>query len=338
MRKYKGAVIGLGKMGMLHFAIARSHPDVEIVAICDTAKFTLELFKKMIDVRIYTDFQTMLRHEVLDFAIIATPVKFHHIMIKELLSKNISVFTEKPFTRNYAEAVELVGLIGESGLTGQVGFVNRYQRIFDKVKSLLVKGIPGRITGFSFEMYGGVVLRDLGDNWRASKEIAGGGCLMEFAIHSADMIVNYFGKPDAVTEAKTEQIYSREVEDKVFAALEYADGLKGILKANWSDPSYRMPSNLIRLEGTNGTLKATEHQLVLDLKSEQDIYPAGISRFYITDFYEPVRIYVGMDIFTLQMDDFLNALVHKTLNRNTFHSASETSWLIEEIYRKAGRL
>ncbi|MFO7660773.1 MAG: Gfo/Idh/MocA family oxidoreductase, partial [Candidatus Cloacimonadaceae bacterium] len=308
------------------------------VALCDTTKFTLELFKKMIDVRTYTDFQTMLRHEVLDFVIIATPVKFHHIMIKELLSKNISVFTEKPFTRNYAEAVELVGLIEESGLTGQVGFVNRYQRIFDKVKSLLVKGIPGKITGFSCEMYGGVVLRDLGDNWRASKEIAGGGCLMEFAIHSADMIVNYFGKPDAVTEAKTEQIYSREVEDKVFAALEYADGLKGVLKANWSDPAYRMPSNLIRLEGTNGTLKATEHQLVLDLKTEQDIYPAGISRYYITDFYEPVRIYVGMDIFTLQMDDFINAMVYKTPNRNTFHSASETSWLIEEIYRKASRL
>lgn len=30
------ALIGLGKMGISHLAILNSHPDVKLVAVCDT--------------------------------------------------------------------------------------------------------------------------------------------------------------------------------------------------------------------------------------------------------------------------------------------------------------
>ena len=30
------AVVGLGKMGLSHLAILRTHPDIDVVAVCDT--------------------------------------------------------------------------------------------------------------------------------------------------------------------------------------------------------------------------------------------------------------------------------------------------------------
>lgn len=33
----KGAIIGLGKMGISHASIVGAHPDVDLVAVCDTS-------------------------------------------------------------------------------------------------------------------------------------------------------------------------------------------------------------------------------------------------------------------------------------------------------------
>jgi predicted dehydrogenase len=42
----KGAVIGLGKMGLSHAAIVGAHPEVEMVSVCDTSYLILDGFKK----------------------------------------------------------------------------------------------------------------------------------------------------------------------------------------------------------------------------------------------------------------------------------------------------
>ena len=36
--KLKGAIIGFGKLGLLHLSQFNSHPDAEIVAICENDK------------------------------------------------------------------------------------------------------------------------------------------------------------------------------------------------------------------------------------------------------------------------------------------------------------
>ena len=69
----KVAVVGLGKMGLSHLAMIRPHPDVEVVAVCDSTKYVLDVLSKYTGLTAYTDYDTMLREVRLDAVIIATP-------------------------------------------------------------------------------------------------------------------------------------------------------------------------------------------------------------------------------------------------------------------------
>jgi len=336
MARLKCAVIGVGKMGVLHCAIAHSHPDVEVVGICDTSAFLLRMIRGVKDVPTYTDYRKLLEDCRPDFAIVAVPVKYHFPIILDLLRAGVSVFTEKPFTKTCEQADRLLAeLASQPRLKGQVGYVNRYHSYFREVRRLLAEGYVGHVLNFSMEMYGGVVLRELRDSWRSDRDV-GGGCLMEFATHSVDLVNYYFGKPKAVRSAAVQSIYSKNVEDYVHGMFEYENGVIGWLNANWSDETCRMPSNIVTINGSGGKIVAREHQLSVYLKEAKPPYTRGWNKRYITDLAEPVRIYVGMDIFTRQLDDFIDALLNDREPENSFASARDTGWIIAEMYRKAG--
>jgi len=46
MRKLKGAIIGLGKMGLSHATIVGAHPEVNMVSVCDKSSLILDAFKR----------------------------------------------------------------------------------------------------------------------------------------------------------------------------------------------------------------------------------------------------------------------------------------------------
>ena len=81
MNNIKGAIIGLGKMGLSHAAIVGAHPDVEMVAVCDTSSMVLDAFKKFSKVNTYSDYIEMIEKESLDFVLVATPTRFHLSLI-----------------------------------------------------------------------------------------------------------------------------------------------------------------------------------------------------------------------------------------------------------------
>jgi predicted dehydrogenase len=69
----RGGIIGFGRMGITHFAILNSRPDVEITAICDTHSFVRRNIARHLHVAAYSDHEKMLRDADLDFVVVATP-------------------------------------------------------------------------------------------------------------------------------------------------------------------------------------------------------------------------------------------------------------------------
>ena len=94
------AMVGLGKMGLSHLAMFRPHPDVELVAVCDTVGYVLDTLEKYTGVKTYTDYNKLLEQEQLDAVVIATPSKTHGAMVRAALDRNLHVFCEKPFRQD----------------------------------------------------------------------------------------------------------------------------------------------------------------------------------------------------------------------------------------------
>ena len=90
-------------MGLSHQAIVNSHPDVELVAVCDTTEYLLDVLAKYTGIKTYSDYRELLAAEKLDAVLIATPSKYHAEMVRAALDANLHVFCEKPFCLDVAE-------------------------------------------------------------------------------------------------------------------------------------------------------------------------------------------------------------------------------------------
>ena len=121
-RNIRIAVVGLGKMGLSHFALVNAHPDTETLA-CDATGFLVEVLRKNLPgTKIYTKYEDLLHKEALDAVVIATPSRMHAPMVRAALERGIHVFCEKPFCLDWQEAADLARIAEEWGLVNQVGY------------------------------------------------------------------------------------------------------------------------------------------------------------------------------------------------------------------------
>jgi len=333
----KGAIIGLGKMGLSHVAIVGAHPNVELVAVCDTSSLVLDAFKKFSKVNIYSDYKEMIEKEGLDFVVVATPTRFHYPMVKYALEKGLHVFCEKPFSLTTSEGKELVDLANSKWLVNQVGYHNHFIGTFRELKRLLQAKVLGDIVHFTGEAYGPVVTKEKGGTWRSKPE-EGGGCLNDYASHVINLIQEIIGRPVKASGSLLKSIYSKGVEDAVYGSLILDNGISGSLSVNWSDDTHRKMSTSITVVGKNGKIicDATEIKLYLKEANKKEGLDKGWTMKYITDFAIPVNFYLRGEEYSAQIDNFVDCIVNKKQSAyNTFEQGLYTDKVVEMIVEDA---
>ena len=164
----KAAIIGLGKMGLSHCSILNAHPDIELVAVCDSSSFLLDVFNKYSKQKTYTDYKKMISETSPECIIVATPTKFHYEMVLYALEKGIHVFCEKPFSLSVTDGEKMVKIAEDNGVVNQVGYHNRFIGTFIEMKRLASTGIIGELFHFNGSAYGPVVLKEKGSTWRSA--------------------------------------------------------------------------------------------------------------------------------------------------------------------------
>jgi len=262
----RAVMVGLGKMGLSHLAITRMHPEIDLVAVCDTTEYLLDILGKYSKVKTYTDYRKMLAQEKPGAVIIATPSKFHAEMVRAALDADCHIFCEKPFCLSTEEGTRLAALAEHKQLVNQVGYHYRFVAAFQEAKRLLDLKVLGRLHHIHAEAYGPVVLRPKGGTWRAKKS-EGGGCLYDYASHAIDLIDYLVGKPQAVGGTVLRRLFSQDVEDEAHSTLYFADGLTGQLAVNWSDDSYRKMSTKITVWGDNGRMNVNRQEIQVYIRN-----------------------------------------------------------------------
>ena len=100
----KIAVIGLGKMGLSHLAIANGLDGIEVAAIVDSSALVGAALSKVTGIRHMSDAREAMKLEGLDAVIVATPTASHEALVREALERGLHVFCEKPLTLDEASA------------------------------------------------------------------------------------------------------------------------------------------------------------------------------------------------------------------------------------------
>jgi predicted dehydrogenase len=330
-------LVGFGRMGLTHYAILNTHPEVKIVAVCDQSGAMLSMVEKYLRIPTYEDYRQMMETGRIDCVVISTPVDSHGEIIRSAVERGIHVFVEKPFTLSVDEGQEIVAVLEDRRLVNQVGYPLRFNEVFLEVKRLLEAGVLGDVVNIASQTCVGQVLRDSNSGWRAKKE-TGGGCLYEFASHCIDLVVFLFDLPDAINGSVMQSIYSSHVEDLVSCGFVYNSGCTGTLFANWSDETYRKPTITIQILGKKGKIIADMHAFKIYLKEADHAngFESKWTTRYITDLTKPARFYLRGNEFTNQLDHFIDSILQGTpSNRSSFKEGLKTDVFAEGIRREA---
>lgn len=326
-----GAVVGLGRMGLTHLAILNNHPAVGKLHVVESSACFGKAIEKNLGHRYYPNLDELFRVSVPDFIVVATPTHSHFKVVKVILERGIHTFIEKPLSMSVPESQFLAQLAKDRGVVAQVGYVNRFNEIFQAVRSLLQSGELGNPTHIQCEIRSPMVIKSSGTSWR-SKQGEGGGCLADIAAHGIDLMNFLVGPPRAVLGASLQSLVSQCVEDRVDGLFVY-DGFTGALHVNWSDPSCRKPSYRINVQTEQGRIIADHHAYKVFRTLPGDHGNAGSwSTVYITDIAQPVRMYVRGNEFTRQLDYFIDSiLVGRRDNLSGVESALEVDKIIAQI-------
>ncbi len=338
MNKLKIGIIGMGRMGITHYSIINPHPDIEIISVADTTNVVVSILKKYLkNIEIYKDYRELIIKSKPDAIIVCTPPDLHSPILELAAEHNIHTFVEKPYTVCYEDSIRLSKLFESKNLINQVGYVNRFNDVFHYVKEIIDDGVIGDVIRFKSEMFSNTITsKDEGKGWRGKHE-SGGGVIFEMASHAIDLINFLLGKPIKVSGTSINKIFSKNVEDIVSSTIFYNNGINGTIYVNWSDTSYRKPTNKIELFGSKGKILADQHSLKIFLNEANTKYNYinGWNTVYITDVFRSVPFYVRGNEFTGQLYHFIDLILGKKNNSiSSFNDGADTQFVINEMFKE----
>lgn len=177
MTTYRAAIIGLTgiaagpgvpaphtalgwRMPQNHAAAYALAPRTEIVAVCDIVPSMLEKFKQTWrdvwpNVKTYTDYREMLRHERLDMLSICTPDHLHADMVVAACEAGVKgILCEKPIATTLKDADRMIEAVERHGVQMSIDHTRRWQPEYHEARQMVREGKIGQLTRLVVTMNG----------------------------------------------------------------------------------------------------------------------------------------------------------------------------------------
>jgi len=209
---YKVGIIGYGKMGVIRHQAIDELGIAEVIAISEP---TIGNDYKGIPNLTHEE---IINHKDIDAIIICTPNFLNKPLTIKALQAGKHVFCEKPPAFTGADMKEIRKVEAQSQKKLMYGFNHRHHDSIIKMKELINSGEYGKVLWMRGR-YGKSVTEDYFNEWRAKKELAGGGILIDQGIHMLDLFLYLSGGFDVVKAEVSNLYWKMDVEDNAFVIL-----------------------------------------------------------------------------------------------------------------------
>jgi len=200
MEKIKVAVIGCGTIAnSAHIPSYMANDTCEIKYFCDIIpeRADAAVEKYGCGKAVY-DYHEVLADPEIEAVSVCTPNLMHKTISIDALKAGKHVLCEKPAARTYAEALEMQKAQHETGKTLNIGVVNRFNTTVNKIKEMIDAGELGEIYHVYASFRAHRSIPGLGGAF-TTKEIAGGGALIDWGVHYLDIVMYCTGDPQPIT-------------------------------------------------------------------------------------------------------------------------------------------
>lgn len=192
----KVAVIGCGTIAnAAHLPGYQKNKDVQIAYCCDIIPERAQRAVEQYDSgQAVTDYHVILNDPTVKAVSICTPNNIHAQIAMDCMRAGKHVLCEKPAARTYQEALEMQKIQHETGITLNIGVVNRFNDAVRHIKQHIDRGELGEIYQVYVSFRAHRSIPCLGGAF-TTKSIAGGGALIDWGVHYLDIVMFCCGDP-----------------------------------------------------------------------------------------------------------------------------------------------
>ena len=190
----RAAIVGCGDISAVHIDAVGATPDAVVVAVCDPDDGRREAASRRAEAPGYSSLTELLDAAAPDVVHLCTPHHLHADLAVECLARDVSVLVEKPLAHSLTDGERLAMAAEDSSALLGVCFQNRYNDTSRRLRELLDTGAVGTPVGgrASVSWHRDADYYAARD-WRGRWDTAGGGVLMNQAIHTLDLLQWYLG-------------------------------------------------------------------------------------------------------------------------------------------------
>ena len=326
--EYKIGIIGYGVMGKTRRTAIEEIKRGTIVAISEPS------VGAEVDGIPNVSHEEIINNPEINVLIVCTP----NFLNKELTVRGLNagkhVFCEKPPAFTAADIVEIKEAEERSGKTLMYGFNHRHHDSVLHMKRLIDSGEYGKVLWLRGR-YGKSVTKDYFNQWRAKKELSGGGILMDQGIHMLDLFLFLSGDFDVVKAEISNLYWHMDVEDNAFVILkESATGKVASLHSTMSQWRHLFSLEIFLEQGymvLNGLITSTMSygEETLSVARNRSTAPAATWKD------EVITKYVNNNSWRYEMDHFFKCVDdHSPVVYGSSTDALKLMTIIDKVYEQ----
>ena len=196
----KVAVIGCGTIANnAHIPAYMNNNEVVIKYFCDIILDRAEAaVEKYGCGEAIKDYKIALADEEIEAVSVCTPNNCHSVITIDALNAGKNVLCEKPAAKTYEEALMMQEAQHKTGKVLNIGVVNRFNKNVNRIKDLIDSGVLGEVFHVYASFRSHRSIPGLGGAF-TTKDIAGGGVLIDWGVHFLDIIMYACGDPEAIS-------------------------------------------------------------------------------------------------------------------------------------------
>jgi len=321
-------IIGFGKMGQTRKEAIDELKIADIVAISEP-NLTVECKLPNIS------HDAIINDPNIDAIIICTPNYLNKELTIRSLNSGKHVFCEKPpaFTASDVEEI-MQAEVNSEGNKLMYGFNHRHHDSIIRMKEIVDNGEFGKIIWMRGR-YGKSVTEDYFDQWRAKKELSGGGIVIDQGIHMLDLFLHLGGSFDQIKADVSNSYWNAEVEDNAFVILkDTKSGLAASLHSTMSQWRHLFSLEVFMEKGymvLNGLITSTMSygEEVLSIAKNRSTAPAATWKD------EVKTQYLTNSSWRYEMQHFFDAIQNdKKIQIGNSEDAHKLMKIIDEIYKQ----
>ncbi|MBI1177270.1 gfo/Idh/MocA family oxidoreductase [bacterium] len=224
-KKLNIGVVGCGYWGPNLIRNFNNLQGCRLKTVCDISESRLRHMKELYPATEGTHrFEDMLEDPELDAIVVATSVRFHYPMARQVLSAGKHCFIEKPMAASAAQCEELNEIANAKGLVIMIGHTFLYSSPVRKIKEIVDSGELGDLCYISSRRLNlGLFQKDINVMW-------------DLAPHDLSIILYVMDEHPLSVNCQGNANITVGIEDIINLSLSFRNGRFATIQNSWLDP------------------------------------------------------------------------------------------------------